>query len=285
MVGLKQEGIKIKMSILDVVDSKTNIGNTICWSFRNRIPELIKSLESADTTCPKNVDFLLIDANSEEKNIKWLKNFVSDLPRYTTRGVRICETFYRTTLPEAWNLALMLSDTRYCIFASSDVLFLKQGWFEMFVAHFKNGSEYVLMPNHAVFGLNKSLVAKIGWFDEGFKNGPHFDPDYMIRASEIGIRINSINNNGFYKHEDNEEVTNKRLTGYVENRLPMNDLYNEQYFKSKWQSNWPGWENAPDLLNLPHPPTNISKVKRLKQEIDPHPLYTERFKNEYPNIG
>ena len=243
---------------------------TLIWSFRNRIAELKDSVESADKYTSKDMKFLLIDANSDYYNIKWIHDICNNIKE---REIRICETHYRTTLPEAWNLGMMLSDTRYCIFASSDVTFHRYSWYIRLIGKY----DYVLMPNHAVFALDKAIIPKIGWFDEKFKNGPHFDCDYMIRASEANIPVLSIENENFYHHQDQPEVTKARLSSEMRDRLPMNDLYNEKYFKLKWKSNWPGWENAADPLNLPHPPTNIHQVKRCLAEVDPHRMYTDRF--------
>ena len=66
----------------------------------------------------------------------------------------------------------------------------------------------------------------------------------------------------------------------------MNNFYNEDYFKEKWESVWPGWREAisQGQLDLPHPPTSISQAKRLVAERDPHPVYTEKY-NEYFSSG
>ncbi len=51
----------------------------------------------------------------------------------------------------------------------------------------------------------------------------------------------------------------------------MNDKFNENYFQSKWKSDWEGWQNKS------HPPTSIELTKRQFSEIDPHPFYTKKF--------
>ena len=123
---------------------------TLIWSFRNRIAELKDSVESADKYTSKDMKFLLIDANSDYYNIKWIHDICNNIKE---REIRICETHYRTTLPEAWNLGMMLSDTRYCIFASSDVTFHRYSWYIRLIGKY----DYVLMPNHAVFALDKAI--------------------------------------------------------------------------------------------------------------------------------
>ena len=255
---------------------------TLIWSFRNRIPELITSMETAHTTCEHDVNFCLIDANSEWYNVKLLRKLTNKLqdPNMnmfdeSIRDIRICESSYRSSLTQAWNLGMMLSPTRYVAFASSDVEFKNPGWADLLLAMLKSGSKYVLIENHAVFGFDKAAIPEMGWFDEKFKAGRHFDCDYMIRASEAGIPVEVANNNGFYTHGEDSETLEERTTKEIKDRLPMNDKYNERHFKSKWQSSWPGWDGA----STPHPPTRISQVKRLLPEIDPHPLYTERFKD------
>lgn len=247
---------------------------TIIWSFRNRVDVLIKSIETADKYTPKDVDFCLVDAASNDETIKKLREYCSTIEN---RVVRICESSYRSNLSEAWNLGMMLTNNRYVIFSSSDVEFLSPSWFEYLSNAKNNGGEYVLLENHAVFLIDKKAIPKLGWFDEEFIHGPHFDVDYMIRASEANVRFGILPNNNSYKHEDTPEETVERGTKDVQDRLPMNDLHNEEYFMKKWSSDWVGWKDYLDKQHKPHPPTHISQVNRLKQEIDPHPLYTKKY--------
>jgi hypothetical protein len=255
-----------------------NSGFVISWSFRNRLDVFKKSILSADTTCPKNVDFNFIDAASSEETIYGLRDFANTIK---DRVIRICESTYRSSLAESWNLGMMLTKNRYVIFSSSDVLFLKNGWFEEFARAVKSGYEYILMENHAVFCIDKKCIPRLGWFDESFVAGPCFDVDYMIRASENNIKFLSIPNSGFYSHGDTVDMTKKRHIEEVSDRLPMNDFTNEHIFKEKWVTSWPGWEAAIGRgeINLPHPPTHISQVTRKYAETDPHPLYTKKYKD------
>ena len=98
---------------------------TLIWSFRNRIDILKQSIETAHTCSPISVNFCLVDAASTDETIKELREFVNKIEG---RKIRICESVYRTTLPQAWNLGIMLSNTRYVAFASSDVLFLNKNF-------------------------------------------------------------------------------------------------------------------------------------------------------------
>ena len=251
-------------------------GYTLIWSFRNRFDVLKTSVETADKYTPKDVDFCMVDAASSDETIKELRKYCNTI---NDRKVRICESAYRSSLSEAWNLGMMLTDSRYVIFSSSDVRFISNGWFEELKDYReKTGCQYILInAQHAVFLLDKKVIPKMGWFDEEFGIGAHFDCDYMIKASESGIKLESISSNGHWIHQgdhDGEEL--KRATMDCPDRLPFNTLENEIYFKSKWLSGWPGWKN-----NTPHPhhpPVNISQVKRLKPEVDPHPIYTKKFR-------
>ncbi|HRI34941.1 MAG TPA: glycosyltransferase family A protein [Saprospiraceae bacterium] len=252
---------------------------TLIISYRNRIKELCNCLTTAFTT--SNIDkVILIDAASNKETNTELQEFRL---KWSKKSIRIVESFYRSSLSEAWNLGVMLSDTRYVVFASSDVNFLKSGWKEVFEESFNKSQQYVLIYNHAVFGLDKKLITKIGWFDEGFGIGPHFDCDYMIRASEAGVLPSFVGDAGLYEHGDDLIISEKRATSEVEDRLPMNTIENEQYFKSKWSSSWPGWVGHYNpAIGFPHPPTSIHGLTRLKAEIDPHPFYTQKFRELYP---
>ena len=249
---------------------------SLVWSFRNRLSVFEESIRSADKTCPAEVPFYLVDAASDEETIRGLRNLCNDL----SRPIKICESFYRSSLSEAWNLGMMLTDSRYVIFASSDTKFLSKGWYEALrSAMVDNGGEYILIENHSVFGVDKAAIPRLGWFDETYVIGPHFDVDYMIRASENGIAFGITPNQGYYHHGDSPETSQSRLAGDVENRLPMNDLTNEKLFKDKWETDWPGWEEAKasGKIHMPHPPTHISTVVRKTSEIDPHPFYTKKY--------
>jgi glycosyltransferase involved in cell wall biosynthesis len=246
---------------------------TIVWSFRNRLDIFKKSILTADKNFPKGIKFCLIDAASSESTIRELRQFVNSIP---DRQIRICESAYRSTLSEAWNLGMMLSDTKFIIFASSDVEFHSSDIFRLFKkAEERNKSKYILLENHAVFMLNKKIIKSVGWFDEAFAIGPCFDCDYMIRASEAGERIVIIDNNNLYTHYDTEEVTKNRLTSDVQDRLPMHDRTNDYIFKDKWQTSWEGWKDYPRVIS--HPPTRIEQVLRKRKEIDPHPMYTSKL--------
>tara|TARA_Y100000593_G_scaffold95015_1_gene198287 strand:- start:32091 stop:32855 length:765 start_codon:yes stop_codon:yes gene_type:complete len=246
---------------------------TLIWSFRNRVDILKKSISTADKTCPKEVDFCLIDASSEEQTIRELRKFCNTIDG---RTIRICETTYRSSLSEAWNLGMMLTHNRYVMFASSDTIFLKSGWYEsLYNQIITNRCEYVLIDNHALFGFDKKAISRMGWFDEEFGIGPHFDVDFMIRSSENGIIFHNIKNEGYYSHGDDDD-TQSRIDGDVKDRLPMNDGINDDVFKDKWETSWPGWEHLGGGNRL-HPPTHISNVSRKKEEIDPHPIYTKKI--------
>jgi len=248
---------------------------TLVWSFRNRFDVLQTSIETADKFTPKEVDFCLVDAASSDETIKQLREYCNTI---VDRKVRICESAYRSSLSEAWNLGMMLTENRYVIFCSSDVIFLSGGWFEELKAHREQTeSQYILITNHAVCLIDKKAIPKMGWWDEEFGIGAHFDCDYMIKASEAGVKLTNLGSNGHWIHlGDHVDEGLERATTEIPDRLPFNTLENEIYFKSKWDSAWPGWKN--DTLNPNHPPTNISQVKRLKPEIDAHPIYTKKCK-------
>jgi hypothetical protein len=248
---------------------------SVLWSFRNRFEELKRSLETADATCDKSVEFHLVDAASDEPVIRELRVFCGSL---VNRKIRICESSYRSSLSEAWNIGMMTTDARYVIFSSSDVVFTRSGWYGVLKASMESGSMYTIMGSHSVFAFDKKAIPKMGWFDESFVLGPHFDVDFMIRASEKGVSFENIGNDGYFTHVGIPGTYNERIKNPLENYLPMNDFTNERVFKEKWETTWVGWKAAFEAgQDVPHPPTNISQVRRLKPDIDPHPFYTKKY--------
>ena len=249
-------------------------GYTIVWSFRNRLEILKQSIITADENFPKDVNFCLVDADSSDETIKELRSFLNTID---DRKIRVCESAYRSSLSEAWNIGMMLSNTKYVIFASSDVEFYSKELYSDINTVMNMGQhKYLLVENHAVFVLDKTIIPMIGWFDEEFIPGPHFDCDYMIRASEANLPVGIIKNK-YYTHYDTPEETIERTTSEVQDRLPMHDFTNDRVFKDKWQSNWEGWENFKHSVDKPHPPTHISQATRKKPEIDAHQMFSRKY--------
>jgi hypothetical protein len=251
-------------------------GHTLIWSFRNRIECLKRSVSTADETCPKNVDFYLVDGASDRDAIEELRAFCSTI---LDRRIKICESHFRTTCQQAWNLGIVLSDTAGCIFTSSDCYFLKPGWYEA-IAEAQNLKGYVIVDNHSLFAITKKLVGKIGFFDEMYDHGMHVDVDYMIRASESNEVHAWIPNAGYYIHSDTPEEIDERVKGNLKDRLDMTSPYNENYFKHKWETSWPGFVGIPRAL-WKHPPTKITEVKRLSQEVCPYPVVQDKYRRLY----
>jgi len=251
----------------------TDNNTTVIWSFRNRSSVLLKSIKTANDTCPQSVKFYLIDGASTDETHKELRKYCSEL----TRKICICETFYRTTCQEAWNLGIMLSDTRYVAIASSDIVF-KPGWYEALFNALQSGHKYVLLNNHAVFGLDRALIKEVGFFDENYGHGAHVDVDFMIRASEKGVYPFNVGNNNYYIHDEENLSYIDRVKNESEDRLRIDSPENEKVFMKKWASSWTGWDiYKGQNVDLPHPPTSIKMVNRMIPEIDCHPIYTQKM--------
>ena len=143
---------------------------SLVWSFRNSIDVLIESIKSAHQYCPKRVNFCLVDAASDEDQIKKLREFCNTIE---DRKIRICESAFRTTLWEAWNLGFMLTETRWVIFSSSDVLFTGDAWLRNIV------SEQGIIHIHDIYYNIKNNE----WVDAtyaGHHNGQEGHPDYSL---------------------------------------------------------------------------------------------------------
>ena len=249
---------------------------TLVYCFKNRKNVFVKSLESADKHLPKSVNFLLIDGGSDYTELADIKYYTSQIAGREIRNIDSS----KNSLWEGWNYGYLHSSTRYVIYASSDVVFHSDGALDYIIQKLNEGCEYILLGNHAVFCIDRACLPRLGMWDERFNNGPHADCDYMIRASEAKIKVD-CGPNLWYNHGDSAEESAERLGEGLKDRLPMNDLHNERWFKEKWLSNWPGWENAPDPTNLPHPPTSIAQVFRNKPEACPYPNFLKKMYDLY----
>ena len=248
---------------------------TLVCSYKNRLETLTNMLWSANSTFYLDTDFLLVDGGSDYDTLEGLRKSCGTMER----NVRFldCEP---NSLWQAWNYGYLHCSTRYVIYASSDVVFHTAGFMEYIMSSLKVGYQYILLGNHAVFCIDRACLPKLGMWDEKFNNGPHADCDYMIRASEAGIKVD-CGPNMWYNHGDTAEESKERLGEGLKDRLPMNDLHNERWFKKKWLSNWPGWEHAPDPTNLPHPPTSIGQVVRQYRESRSYPFLLDKLEKQY----
>ena len=255
---------------------------TLGCSYKNRVSQLETMVKTADMYLPTDVNFLLIDGGSSYENILRLRKTISEDIGFD-REVRFLDSS-KNSLVQGWNYGLIHSDTRYVIYTSSDVVFHTNGIVDYFQSKIKEGYEYILAGNHAVFCLDKAAIPKMGMWCEEYRNGPHFDTHQLIKASEGNVKIDFGTNN-WHNHGDTSEESRLRLKTDQKDRLPMNDFHNEKVFKSIWETDWLGWEeyvkNNPNFTNLPHPPISINQVKRNFPEICPYPYFMEYVKNTF----
>jgi len=206
-------------------------GFTLIWSFRNRPGILIDSILSAHRTCPIEVDFCLVDMASDVETLMRLRSTANSLSG--ERKIRICESSYRSSVAEAWNLGMMLTDNRYVIFANPDTLFIRDGWYDVFRDHMVTyGQEYLVMENRVLFAFDKKIIPRIGWFYDNSLS----ETDFNKVLFEYDVKFGHIFNKNFYT-----SISKK------------------------------------DMLEQP---TDVDKVERSELEIDAHPLYTNKYREE-----
>ncbi len=250
---------------------------SLIWSWKNRLEIIKNSVYTAHFYIPPEIQFILVDGGSTRENRKELRKFCDLLDRDIVFVEGNGNTLWR-----AWNIGLDVAKTRYCVFASSDVVFNRSGLITALDESLLDGYKYCLVDNHAVFMMDRAIIPKVGLFDENFINGPHADCDYLIRVTEAGVPWRCIHNS-FYKHEDTPQETIQRTTFSVVDRLPMNTFENENYFRSKWKTDWPGWKDYVNQVHKPHPPISISQVTRIVDEVNWNPSLTHRMKELYGN--
>lgn len=248
---------------------------TLFWSWKNRVETFQQSIYTAHFYLAKEVPFLLVDGGSKFENLKEMRRFVDLLDR----DIRVVET-NGNTLYEAWNIALATINTRYGICSSSDTEFIAHGLIDSFRSAIDEGYQYCLVDNHGVFMIDRAIIPKVGLYCQGFSNSAHGDCDYLIRITEAGVKWRCINN-VFYKHEDTPETTIARTTSAVPDRLPMQTFENEDWFKKKWSTSWPGWRNYVNQVRKPHPPISISEVTRLLPEVNWNPSLVTKLEKLY----
>jgi hypothetical protein len=195
--------------------------------------------------------------------------------KYTTKipeGFPVRETVIREDcgLTELWNMGIILSPTDWIFLTQDDITF-NDGWIDYLEAKIDEGKhDLIHLFHYGAMLFHKSLILKIGWFDERFNGGGFEDIDYQLRISEAGLKDRVDRSHDFIKRDGAVEVghyCNHHKYEFKNNGEGWPDNNNSYWMCQKWAR-----RSAYDYTKPSF---------RQYDEINWHPSYTKRYEKKY----
>jgi len=193
-------------------------------TFKERA-KLIRSLiEQIRSHVDESVDILLaINGNNEE-----------DMPdSYRQDMLNLCSSHYEVypifcpefkSLCKLWNTLAIFSKTEYIFYLCDDVVYDNPNILQEISSFIKSTkSEFFTINNQfSHFVLTKSILHKIGYFDERLAGFGEEDGDIIHRYIEIfGERMPNLNIDGLY-NKASYELKNQKIETHIDNKPRFN---------------------------------------------------------------
>jgi glycosyltransferase involved in cell wall biosynthesis len=169
------------------------------------------------------------------------------------------------------NLCIAMAPSDWVLVCIDDIVF-KEGWLDYLEQKIAEGRHRIVtLFNYGAAMIHKSMMLKIGWFDERFLAGGYEDNDFQLRISEAGARDLVDSSHDFIEKKNDVEIGHfVDHTKYVWNDVNGWDgPPNGPWFCAKW-----GRPSTP-FVDFRSP------FYRKAPEIDWHPyetvMYMQRF--------
>jgi hypothetical protein len=148
--------------------------------FKQNIINLLKYFPDKQIICVIN------GHPNKLKNIAYLKEITQWL---TSLNVQYITFEDHQSLAKCWNWILLMSSAQRNLFLNDDIL-IKKNFRQDFENHLNNETDFfAINGSFSHFLVNKSLIKKIGWFDERFLGIGEEDGDYLIRMAISKIEL------------------------------------------------------------------------------------------------
>lgn len=122
-------------------------------------------------------------------NIAYLKEITSWLSSLNIQYVTFED---HQPLARCWNWIMLMSSAQNNLFLNDDIL-IKENFRQDFEKYLVDEVDFfAINGSFSHFFLNKSVVKKIGWFDERFLGIGQEDGDYLIRMAKEGVELKNI---------------------------------------------------------------------------------------------
>jgi glycosyltransferase involved in cell wall biosynthesis len=252
---------------------------SIAFPTRNRLNKVNRFLESiVRTTHQNNRPFILAVSDSPPNAIE--PSYLIQMFLFGgLREFNVIANLTKKGLAALWNDCVINSPTDWVLICNDDIV-LKPGWMEFLENQISSQKyEQIIIAHYGGMCLHKSLILKMGWFDENFLGGGFEDIDWQLRLSEGGLKeLVDISSDftgstvidrprgwchdfgPFAEHFKINEIIEGKTTGW-------NGENNEEYMKLKW-----GRQEVTDWKS-----PSVRKIK----EIDWHPFYTKHYEKRF----
>jgi glycosyltransferase involved in cell wall biosynthesis len=210
---------------------------SIVFASFNRPKSLERGLKSITDSQYTFSSKVVVDDCSEPANLDYIKHACKE------HGFTLITKVRNICLSHSWNLGLIFSKSRYVIKNVDDISYKnKDDWLQYFEDGFDKGFYKVRLYKSSAYGFDKTLITRVGWFDEGYQNALAEDTDYELRMNLVlfgGIvappksYLPNVFNEPFDEY-GNSCILHKTEAG--ESRPWTNTQYiNHAYFFKKWK--------------------------------------------------
>lgn len=181
-------------------------------------------------------------------------------------GIRSILVPDKSSLTELWNQCIIFSPTDWVFICNDDIEF-KSGWLEYLEKKIDEGQHDIIhLFHYGAMCIHKSLVLKIGWFDERFRGGGFEDNDHQLRIFEAGIKDRVDRSHDFIRKEGNREIGHFiDHTKFIHMDEGWQGNNNADWIKKKWGA---------DL-------TWRTPVVRRVGEVNWHPTMTRKYEEKF----
>lgn len=171
----------------------------------------------------------------------------------------------KSGLTRLYNLGIVTAPTDWVLLCNDDIVF-KPGWLEYLESKIAEGKwNAICLFNFGAICIHKSMILKVGWFDERFDFGGHEDNDYQLRIAEAGLKGTIDRSHDFIRRDGDVEVGH-----YV----------NHNKYVHKNSASWHGdnsiWATQKwGHVNYAYP------CNRIYAEVDWYPKYTMQYAKKF----
>jgi len=122
-------------------------------------------------------------------NIAYLKEITAWLSSLNVQYITFED---HQSLAKCWNWIMLMSSAKSNLFLNDDIL-IKENFRQDFEKYLVDEVYFfAINGSFSHFFLNKSVVKKIGWFDERFLGIGQEDGDYLIRMVKEGVELKNV---------------------------------------------------------------------------------------------
>ena len=185
----------------------------------------------------------------------------------------------KSSLTELWNLGIILSPTDWVLICNDDIE-IKPGWLEYLEKTIDTGDfDLFHLFHYGAMCMHKSMICKVGWFDETFEGGGYEDVDYQLRISEAGLKNRVDQSHAFMKREGSDGLHNFIV---CEGNKEIGHFVDHTKHCYSQENNWQGRNNEHWIIKKWRTNLNFSLPSyRTALEIDWHPAMSRKYAGKF----